>query len=321
MYCVYCGMNHDESVAFTDEHVVPYALGGSNALTIRACRESNNALGGLVDKPFIEIFPVRTNRFLFGLSATDGTEPTLDLGGKSQIHGKDVPVAYTITKNSKQLKIAAPTVTKSAAGDWEHWIVSGDPEQVRQIIEGKLKSLKAKGKQMKNEAGEVLDLEDVDMLLSTSRVEHVNPSVLKTIDVNTLVCVRFFVKLALSTGHYVLGESFSRSVGADMLRRAMHAKDLETARIPRAFIWPNIGGDEALFAWFRREDSHVLGVLQGEPSILVASLFGSYNAFIPLGPLEEGKTPKISDDGRILQIELPSRMLHDRTFADYLGNI
>ena len=52
MFCAYCGVDHDESIALSDEHVVPYAVGGSNAFTIRVCKASNNALGGHIDKPF-----------------------------------------------------------------------------------------------------------------------------------------------------------------------------------------------------------------------------------------------------------------------------
>jgi hypothetical protein len=324
MFCAYCGIDHDESVEFTEEHVVPYALGGSNVLTIRVCGYSNNTLGGLLDKPFIEMFPVRANRFFLGLCGTDGTEPTLDLGGKSQIQGKDVRIDYAITKDSKELRIVTPAVIKTAAEDGEHWAVSGDPKKVREIIEGKLKSLKTEGKWMKSEAGKVLRLEDLDALFqNAARVQVINPSVVKTVTVDLLACIGFFAKLALSTGHYMLGESFSRSsVAADVLRRAMRAKDLETARIPHALIWPNIGGQEALLALFdlfRKKDSHVLGILDGEPPIFFASLFGIYDAFIPLGVLETGETPKPSNDGRILQIELPSRTLHDRRLVEYLA--
>lgn len=44
MYCVYCNQEHGESV-FTDEQVIPCAMGGSNALTIRTCARENNDLG------------------------------------------------------------------------------------------------------------------------------------------------------------------------------------------------------------------------------------------------------------------------------------
>ena len=41
-FCAYCGVNHDESVRITPEHIVPYAIGGTDQLTIPVCEESNN---------------------------------------------------------------------------------------------------------------------------------------------------------------------------------------------------------------------------------------------------------------------------------------
>jgi len=318
MYCIYCGSDHEEGVQFTDEHVVPYALGGADALKIRVCRDLNNSLGGLVDKPFIEMFPVRAHRFFLGLCGTDGTEPTLDLGGESLIQGQKVRVAYTITKDSRELKIADPSVTKTPTPDGEHWTVFGDPEKVRKILEGKLKSLSAKSKQMRNEAGEVLDSEGLAAVLSSAKREHVNPSVVKTVTADLPACRRFFAKMALAAGHLVLGESFSKSVGADTLRKALRGNSLETTEIPRAHTWPQTGGSEQVLSAFRMKDSHILGVLHGEPPIFVACLFETYDAFIPLGPVGTGRSPRPAQGGRIFQIELPSRRLRDHDLSDYL---
>src|ERR1700733_15409182 len=69
MYCPYCGITHDETIVASIEHVLPYALGGSNDLTITACKWSNNTLGSDVDAPFMDFFPVRSDRFFFGLKS------------------------------------------------------------------------------------------------------------------------------------------------------------------------------------------------------------------------------------------------------------
>jgi hypothetical protein len=66
MFCAYCGKDHDESVKFSDEHIVPYAIGGSNQLVIRVCEDSNNRAGGSIDKPIIESFPVAAARLIWG---------------------------------------------------------------------------------------------------------------------------------------------------------------------------------------------------------------------------------------------------------------
>jgi len=48
-FCDYCGTEHDEATQVSSEHVIPYAIGGSNDVTITVCEESNNnRLGGQV---------------------------------------------------------------------------------------------------------------------------------------------------------------------------------------------------------------------------------------------------------------------------------
>jgi hypothetical protein len=322
MFCAYCGKNHDESVRFTTEHVVPFAIGGSNAFTIRVCDTSNNSLGGLVDKPFIETFLVRSQRFFLGLSGTDGTEPTLDLGGKKQIDGKETDVTYLIrTDDSKQLKIASPTVTKTTVEDEERWSVSGDPTDVRRILEGKLKSLTADGKQMRDADGNVLGLDNLDAFLAASDVKTLDPSILKRFQFDWVEFVRFFSKLALATGHYVLGESFSRSARAEVLRNAMYTKDVQEAGIPGTHIWPYAQAAEKVLAPFRKENSHVLGVLNTEPPVFVTSLFGSFDAAVALGEPEMANASSASCSGRIFQIALPSREFHDQTLEKYLSTL
>jgi hypothetical protein len=318
MYCVYCGKDHDESVVFSDEHVVPYAIGGSQAFTIRVCAASNNSLGGLVDKPFIESFIVRSNRFFLGLAGTDGTDPTLDLSGKAEINGRKTPVACTIGKDNKpELRIAKPTVVKTLTAEGEQWTVSGDPASVREIIEGKLKSQQDKGGQIKDPGGNNLNLNELEAFLAASNVQTVQPDITKTITVHFLDFSRFFAKLSLATGHYILGESFSRSVRADVLRSAMSAKDTNEAHIPNARIWPQTEEVEGILSLFRKQEAHLLGVLHGNPPIFGANFFG-IDAVIALDDFEKEHVQAAFGSGRILQIELPSRKFHDQTLAEYL---
>lgn len=320
MFCAYCGEDHDESVAFTDEHVVPYAIGGSNAFTIRVCEPLNNGLGGDVDKPFSETFIVRSKRFFLELSGTDGTEPTLDLSGKTQINGQQVDVKYRIRKGkSKLLKIASPKVTKAPAADGERWSVSGDPADVGRILKGKLESMIAQGKQMKDADGKVLGPDDLEALLAASDVKTLNPSILMTLHFDWLVFIRFFAKLALATGHYVFGEPFSRSAHAEVLRKAMHAQDIGDVSIRGAHIWPHIEAAESVLALFRKENWHLLGILPIEPPVFFASLFGDISAIIPLGEPEKANISSAPCSGRIFQIALPSRKFHDQTLDQYLS--
>ena len=109
MYCPYCGVAHaDAKTQRSIEHVVPYGLGGTDSLTIFTCDKSNNDLGSEVDAPFMESFAVRAKRFFLGLESNKGNAPTLDLGGTGWIDGKEVPISYVISGETKELKIVKP---------------------------------------------------------------------------------------------------------------------------------------------------------------------------------------------------------------------
>src|SRR5438045_3300827 len=141
MYCPYCGTSHDDETVVTSiEHAIPYGLGGSDDLTIITCDLSNNTLGSNVDAPFMDFFPVRSKRFFLGLESAKGHKPTLDLGGAGWIDGKEVPISYLISGDSKELKVEDPKVVRTPMPDGsELWQVSGDPAKVREIVEGRLR--------------------------------------------------------------------------------------------------------------------------------------------------------------------------------------
>lgn len=128
MYCPYCGVDHDATVVESVEHIIPYGLGGSDALTILTCDKANNDLGSSVDAPFMDFFPIQAKRFFLGLESTKGNAPVLDLGGTGWIDGRETPISYLITGESKELKVGKPTVVKTPGENGqERWKVSGDP--------------------------------------------------------------------------------------------------------------------------------------------------------------------------------------------------
>src|SRR5271155_2424420 len=156
MYCAYCGVEHDETTPVSDEHIVPYAMGGPADFTIRVCEFSNNRLGGQVDRPVIEYDPVRSERFLFELEGTDGTPPTLNLSGIGYIQGKEVDLRYVVGPEGKDMRITSREITKTPTDDGERWELSGSPEAIRKALAGKIKGQEAVGKWVKNDRREVV---------------------------------------------------------------------------------------------------------------------------------------------------------------------
>jgi len=318
MYCPYCGSTHDdETVATSIEHVIPYALGGSDDLTIVTCDRSNNTLGSEVDAPFIDFFPVRCKRFFLGLASAKGNEPTLDLGGTGWIGGEEVPVSRLISADHDELKIAKPRIVKAPNPDGsERWDVSGDPALVRGIVEGKLRKQMKLGKTTTLHDGTTLRLEDLDKLCAENEAVTQDPSVLKTIAFDRLVPIRFFSKLALAMGHLHFGEAFSRSVTAERLRRHMTVtRPEDVGRL--GVIWPETHSIRTLQV-IARKDHHVIAIMDAEPPVLLVSLFGELDAFIHLGEAPEGRLPTASVEGTVWLLELPSRKLSRFKMTDWL---
>lgn len=320
MYCPYCDLDHtDADVISSIEHVVPYAIGGSDALTIITCAKSNNDLGSTVDAPFANSFTVRAKRFFLGLESTKGNSPTLDLGGTGWVDGKEVPISYLISEQGKELKIGKPAVVKTPGDDGtEHWHVSGEPGQVRNIIEGKLRKQLALGKTITIEDGSLLRLEDLDRIFAERTTTFESPSVLKTIQHDYLEYIHFFSKLALAIGHFHFGDVFSRSPTGRRLRRNMNAQTMEDVQAP-GFIWPEIAAVERVLEMFSKTDHHTLAIMEGEVPVLIVSLFGELGAIIPLGETPAVGLPRMSDEGTVWQIALPSRSLTKRTLVQSIA--
>lgn len=319
MYCPYCGITHDETVVTSVEHVIPYGLGGSDDLTIPTCKQSNETLGSEVDAPFMNFCPVRCARFFLGLKSTNDNAPTMDLSGRGWIGGKEVAISNLISAGESNLKIAVPKIMKTPSDDGrEYWQVSGDPAKVREIIEGKLRKQVEIGKTVTREDGTALHVEDLDEFLANNVTVTQNIPVVKEICFDYLVSVRFYSKLALGIGHLHFGERFSRSNLGETLRRHMTVQRLEDVRLPGA-LWPRTEAVEPVLNAIAKEKHHVIAITDGEPPALLISLFGEYDAFIPLGELPEGQLPTTSIDGAVWRIELPSRKLERLTMDDLIA--
>jgi hypothetical protein len=310
MYCPYCGVDHDDAtVVKSVEHVIPFGLGGSDALTMFTCDTANNNLGSSVDAPFMDFFPIQAKRFFLGLESTKGNAPVLDLGGKGWIDGKETPISYRITAESKELKVAKPSVVKTLGENGqENWQVSGDPAKVMEILKGKVRKQMAAGKTVTLEDGTLLTLDNIDQIFAARTTTTINPSVLKTLHYNHLISIRFFSKVALAMGHLYLGERFSRSAHADALRRNMNAETMDAVtQVGR--VWPQTEHVEHLLQWCARPASHTVAIMDGDTPMLLVSLFGEIGGMIPLAPLPTDRLPMFSDNGKVWRIALPSREL------------
>jgi len=145
MYCVYCNEDHDPAEKFSDEHIIPEALGGTKAFAIRVCEKINNTVGNEIDKPFIAMFPVNADRFFRNLASHRGT-PTLDLSGTTVIDGKERQIQSTVKDGKKVLRLTDTVIEVSKEAGGELITVSADPQLARQILLGKLEAVTNKAR-------------------------------------------------------------------------------------------------------------------------------------------------------------------------------
>ncbi len=317
MFCPYCGVDHDEATSFSSEHVVPYAMGGTNEFTIPVCEASNNEFGGQIDRPLTEFFPVRSERFFLGLKGTDGTPPTLDLGGTTYLQGREVALKNLIGPDGKDMRLTGRVIERTSTADGEHWNLSGSPEAIRKALAGKIQDQAAKGKWVKNDKGELITLENLDEILAGGMEEIQNPCVLRKIDFNYLWTWRFFAKLALAVGHYQFGEEFSRSERADQLRKVMRARIPEEAALAGAAIFPETHSMPPQFAHFKTRGTHTIVITHGHPRLLMVSLFGWLDACIALDDVR-ASDGMIPGEMQIFEIPLPERKLSKYSLYGYI---
>ena len=318
MFCPYCGLEHSEATPVSSEHIIPYAMGGSNQFTISVCEESNNRLGGQVDRPLIEFIPVRSERFFLGLEGTDGTLPTLDLSGNTWVQGRELELKSVIGPDGNGMRLTGREIVRTPKGDGERWDLRGSPEAIRKALAGKIQDQASKGKWVKTDKGEIITLDNLDQFLQAVTEEVQNPCVLRRIDFDYLWTWRFFAKLALATGQYLSGEEFSRSKRADELRRTMNARRLDEAALTGAIIFPETHSLPPQFAQFQTKGFHTLCVSHGRPTFLLVSLFGWFDACVALDRVHDGGGCRVVGNMQVIEIALPSRTLSKWSPADYL---
>lgn len=316
MFCPYCGCDHDSAFKMSSEHVIPYSMGGTDAFSIVVCEFSNNLLGGQVDRPVVEFFPVRSERFFLGLKGTDGTAPTLDLSGTTFLDGREMQLKNVIGPDGKDMRLTSREIERIPTDVGERWNFRGSPDAIRKALAGKIRDQASKGKWVKNNKGEIVTLENLDLMLQEAMEEVPNPCVLRKIEFEYLWTWRFFAKLSLSVGHFLFGETFSRSARANQLRQAMHAKKMEEAGLAGAVIFPETHSLPPQFAHFKTKGVHTITVCHGHPRLLLISLFGWLDACVALDGVQDVSYMR-PGEMQILEIILPDRKFNKYSLLEY----
>ena len=286
MYCVYHGEDHPEPTSlgakeferhlrqgtlFSDEHIFPYSIGGSDDFTISVCASSNNHFGTAVDGAVVNHPFISIERVLKDLRAKDGKPPSVTWRGVDQETGKEM--TYEFSPERKSLR-SIPQVIWSTSGD--NVILSADKDVAPKILQNINRKLRRDGKQMP---------EIADILEGATEVRS-TPTINTTLSFDVHAMDRFFAKAALATGHRYLGEAFSKSPAADLLRQFLWEENRDKrAAIPiRGCTWPTESTlFQILIERIQSGTMHVAAMLRNNADIIFfATLFGKYSAHLIL---------------------------------------
>ncbi len=315
MYCVYCGEEHPESVEFNDEHIIPRALGGPDNFVTRVCKKSNSTLGNDVDRPFLELFPVITDRFINKMESHRGL-PLLDLSGRTWIDGTERTLTYQVRGTDKTFKLD-PLVTTTFEDGKKHVTLSGDPGDAEKILLGMLESAERLGQKITDEQGAIITRERIQEMILDRVTVHEKPSVLMELRIDPVSSVRFFCKVALAVGFYSAGEEFGRSHTATKLRESMGYQDLDGRKLPGRF-WPLDSGPENLYQFFRVQGSHIIAIAPGREFVIISLVGGKYISIIPLTEGRARGSAGSEFPGTVYQITFDNRHLVEMPYVRYL---
>lgn len=277
-YCPYLGEDL-ELEAFSVEHILPVALGGTDALTIQVSKRSNSRLGSELDARVSADFFVATMRVEHGTRGRSGREPDFSVAASTDLGGEQRRARLNVRMPQWEAEII-PSVTRvpieGREGE-EISVVSGTEEEFLTAIANINRKLVNKG----------WPTIEPEMALAASKRRTVEtPSLGFPVTVDTWLFKRFWAKLALGLGHLHFGERFSRCPAAQILRAYMWSK--KPADAPDSThlgsSWPS---PDAIWApWMKRlagDGRHILGFMNLSPRIVFfALLFGQVHGTVYL---------------------------------------
>jgi hypothetical protein len=302
--CIYCRAELNNNVPADPmtaslEHILPLALGGSNAfVTTDVSRQHNHDLGSDIEAPFMNLPLLAMKRHLLGLRGHGGTVPPIEWKMRSTENGE--PGLITIDDTGNVDVLFEPVVITDQKPTHTQRLVAGSSDRVREILEGMLRSAQKKGERVYTLSGEeIRALPDFERHFEIEETGVLHAQV----GFDFEAWVRGIFKIVLGLGHVVLGPNWTFSAdGGDRVRSVLFLspehwprssmQGFTTGRIPDE-IANTLGIDETV----RALNQHTLAILPGKTPRAVISLFGGNNvpeAIMTLGT-EQGLLASVNE--------------------------
>lgn len=313
-YCPYRGKDFPDSEPFNEEHVIPLSIGGPTSLCIQVSTDANSRFGTEVDSPLVNSFFIKQHRHKHHLPGQSGNIPDIEFKGTLQNLDTPVPARFSIGVDRTKIWLK-PTVEYVTGEDGRQSVKIGasSEDELLQIIKNINKKNTKKG----------LNPIDTATALNKANYNHIStPEMEAQMSIDVTSFSRAFVKMALGLAHFAIGEPYSRSEGADLLRKFLWESDPEKRKkIPlhgQTFPFYN---DVKMKNILSIADRHVIGILNGDPPTFFASLFGEYMGVVSLSnSYNETIFTTIPADGVIWVIEPSSRSVASYSLGEFIFN-
>jgi hypothetical protein len=268
------------------EHVLPWALGGSNGCTVDdVSTKANNDLGTEIDAPFSNLLPIASWRHTLKLEGQSGTIPPIVFDAVATKNGTPAEIRFHADgqvefrpKLHVQRDQIAPRAEKIGVG--------GARLDVERVLKGMREKAERTGKKFHTLRGDPM----ASAAVFEQQYEMIELDEFKLLDVlprlpefNQKVWARGIMKMVLGLGHKVLGPEWTFGEWGSLVRRCLVDDESQwpkdrfrgrlTCTLPEVIC--NILGMTA--AGGERYE-HVIAILPADntkPMMAVVSLFGA----------------------------------------------
>ena len=283
----YCALNKnsppDEHTA-SREHIVPYAIGGSDLLAIDYCsKKANNDFGRDIDAPFIELPLIGFKRHLLGIKGYSGIVPDIVFQGKCTEINRECKIVFPFGGD------VYPDFGIDVAGslDSGRMSFSGSEERLRGAVTSMLQKASRKSLTALNDnLKPIYDFDDAMTFAEVESGKTLHFQISFGYNAFFVPWARGILKMALGLGARTLGRTWAFSPTADNLRMSLICDSAELANQPiRGAVMGKLPQTVKTLLGVRG-GRHTLAVLPNDRGMVAyISLFGGevFDAIIDLG--------------------------------------
>lgn len=304
--CIYCRSELNQNTPPDDmtcskEHIIQYALGGSNKFTTKdASRKYNADLGTTVDSRFVNLLPLAIKRHMLKIKGQSGTVPPIVWQAKSTKSGE--PAQITIHADGRTEYVFNTVVVDDEKEKFTERLVAGTRDRVQTILAGMLSKTSKTGEVIFSKTGErMMEVDDFERHFEIEETDLFKGSI-EAFDYE--VWTRGIFKIILGLGHFILGSDWTFSAdGGDRIRSVVFCKREQwPSQTMRGFSCGRLPSEIHTLLDITPSviaaNIHTIAILPNKNEVIaVVSLFGGDGvpeALVSLGS-ERGKLATVND--------------------------